>query len=72
MPNTFSIPRIRSSNLVIQPYIDNSELENNFSRASSTHSSAVQCNRIQIYLRGLETRPPASGRYRESNPQFYR
>lgn len=73
MSNGFNIPRERPSNLVIQPYVDNLEIQNNFSRLNSSQSSFSRTNRREIYLKELQTHPPPSGgRYRECSPEFYR
>ncbi len=73
MSNDYSIPPERPTNLVIQPYVNDLEIQNDFSRSNSLHLPASRPNRREVYLRELETHPPPSGgRYRECSPEFYR
>ena len=73
MSGAYRLPRGRPDNLLIQPYVDNLEIQADFPRLNPNSTAYSRCNRREIYLKELETLPPPSGgRYRESAPNFYR
>ncbi|XP_065212827.1 E3 ubiquitin-protein ligase Topors-like [Planococcus citri] len=73
IPGPFNVPRERTSRLVIQPYVDNLQIQNSYPSFSTSSSHTTDLtSRKNVYLKDLELRPSNDGRHRISSPEFYR